>query len=295
MDNYVYTRPRYDRRNIPARKKKRKDKEGGRFLETFLMQIVVAVLILISVVVLKNVSSPSAKNVETKVKQIFYYNIQISDIYQGIDRMFNEMKTIQKGTEESKVKPEAENPKSVSFDGTEDSGEGSLTYSDSIEEYNIDPEEIPAGTANKGGAGANSPNFMYVSNSSFIAPVYGVITSPYGRRIHPIKKTVSLHTGVDIKANEGVSIKAALGGEVIEACFESTYGNHVKISHPGGFVTLYAHCSKLLVKKGDKVKQGDIIAKVGATGVADGPHLHFEISKDGKHQDPLNYIKLPEN
>lgn len=117
------------------------------------------------------------------------------------------------------------------------------------------------------------------------------ITSGYGNRFHPILKKYKLHTGIDISGRSGVSIVAAAKGTVIKAGWENGYGNTVVIDHGGKIATLYAHCSKILVKTGQKVETGQTIAKVGSTGWSTGPHLHFEVIKDGKCTNPLGYLK----
>lgn len=117
------------------------------------------------------------------------------------------------------------------------------------------------------------------------------VVSGYGMRKHPILKKYKMHTGIDIDANKGDPIVAANNGTVIIAKYQSGYGNTVVIDHGGGITTLYAHCSKLLVKVGDEVKAGQKIALVGSTGLSTGPHLHFEVRKDGKTRDPLAPIK----
>ncbi len=116
------------------------------------------------------------------------------------------------------------------------------------------------------------------------------IDSYFGNRLHPILKKYKMHTGVDIDAAYGASIVAANQGVVISAGWEDGYGNTIIINHGGGITTLYAHCSSLLVKAGDTVKKGQIIAKAGQTGMATGPHLHFEVRIDGDVVNPLNYI-----
>lgn len=117
------------------------------------------------------------------------------------------------------------------------------------------------------------------------------IDSPFGYRIHPVYKKKKMHTGVDIDAALGASIVAANSGKVIFAGWKNGYGNTVIVDHGGGITTLYAHCSKLLVKTGNKVEAGQTIAKAGKTGVATGTHLHFEVRENGAVTDPLNYIK----
>ena len=121
-------------------------------------------------------------------------------------------------------------------------------------------------------------------------PGYTRLSSQFGRRVHPVTKVVKNHTGIDIPAPTGTTIVAAKGGTVIVAGVQGGYGNTVVISHGGGITTLYGHCSKLLVKNGQQVKAGATIAKVGSTGVSTGPHLHFEVRKNGTPVQPTSYF-----
>ena len=117
------------------------------------------------------------------------------------------------------------------------------------------------------------------------------ISSPYGYRIHPIFKTKKLHTGIDIPAPTGTNIIAASEGTVIYSSTLGGYGKTVMIDHGGGIVTLYAHNSSIIVSNGTKVAKGDVIAKAGSTGYSTGPHLHFEVRKNGSYVDPLPWVK----
>lgn len=121
-------------------------------------------------------------------------------------------------------------------------------------------------------------------------PSSSKISSYYGNRLHPILKKYKMHTGIDISASQGSSIVAANSGTVIMAGWQNGYGNTVVVDHGGGITTLYAHCSKLLVGVGKKVNAGDTIAKVGSTGMSTGPHLHFEVRKNGSTTDPIKYV-----
>lgn len=122
------------------------------------------------------------------------------------------------------------------------------------------------------------------------APGYYTITSPYGMRVHPIIKTFSNHSGMDIGAPMGSYAIAANDGIVTKATYSYSYGNMVIIDHGGGVTTLYAHGSEILAQVGDVVKRGDAIMKVGSTGWSTGPHLHFEIRINGTTIDPYPYV-----
>ena len=116
------------------------------------------------------------------------------------------------------------------------------------------------------------------------------ITDVFGMRLHPVYGIWKMHTGIDIGAGGGTDILAAADGTIIRTAYSSGYGNYVMIDHGGGVVTLYAHSSKILVKVGDKVKRGDVIALVGTTGCSTGYHIHFEVRVNGSYKDPLEWV-----
>ena len=123
-----------------------------------------------------------------------------------------------------------------------------------------------------------------IGTGNFIYPIRGTLTSRFGTRWG------RLHSGIDLAAPIGTYIKAADGGKVTFAGYNGPLGYMVEIDHGGGRVTWYGHCSKLFVKKGDKVFQGQHIANVGNTGHSTGPHVHFEVHINGKAKNPLNYL-----
>ncbi len=128
----------------------------------------------------------------------------------------------------------------------------------------------------------------------FSSPLRGkiIITSPFGYRIHPVYHIRLLHTGIDLRGKIGRPVYAAADGVVTFVGWLRGYGKVIVIKHKKGFETRYAHLSKILVKNGQHVKKGQVIGKVGKTGIATGPHLHFEIRKYGKPVNPLKYTRL---
>ena len=120
------------------------------------------------------------------------------------------------------------------------------------------------------------------------------ITSPFGYRTDPITGEVSFHDGVDIAAPEGTAILAAADGVVVTAnrtdSWGGSYGYYVLIQHDETYETLYAHCSEVLVKAGQEVEQGDVIALVGSTGNSTGNHLHFEVREGGSKVNPMGFF-----
>jgi murein DD-endopeptidase MepM/ murein hydrolase activator NlpD len=128
------------------------------------------------------------------------------------------------------------------------------------------------------------------TDGMFMLPVEGQHTSGFGMRMHPIDHEERLHSGMDIAAPAGTPIQAAAAGQVVFSGTQAGYGNVVVIQHEEGYSTLYAHTTANLVSVGTTVSQGQPIATVGSTGRSTGPHLHFEVRKDGKRLDPVQFF-----
>ena len=138
--------------------------------------------------------------------------------------------------------------------------------------------------------GTRSPNTDNRSSLGFIMPIkYTGITSPQGNRFHPVLKRYIYHAGVDLRAHF-IPLYASKEGKVTFAGTMNGYGKIIIIQHSGGYETRYAHLDKIGVRKGQYVKTGELIGKTGQSGRVTGPHLHFELRKNGKALNPMRYM-----
>lgn len=274
MNEEIAIRPRtYPKNSINLRKnlrkKNKKNIDNKSIWAIMLYQTIFCIILLASILIIKNTNTPLlSDNFIRNVKSVVFENFHIKDVFVKINDIVVSLKKIIVDNKEQIKTAEFSVISDIKSNTIGDLGENSIDYSI----YRVvDVEQ---------------------KEHLFINPVStGTLGSPFGERIHPIKNTPEFHKGIDIKASKGELIKASLGGEVIECGTEATYGKYIKLKHKDNFLTLYAHCSELLIKKGQIVEQGSNIAKVGDTGAAIGSHLHFEVWKDGKVVDPLIYTE----
>ncbi len=141
--------------------------------------------------------------------------------------------------------------------------------------------------------GANTPKKIprRSIDTSLRPPVNSnIVNSGYGYRRHPIGGNIRFHHGVDFKSNYGDKVFASMGGKIVEANGRGALGKHIIIRHANGLETVYGHLSRYYYRRGDSVSRGQFIGSVGSTGRTTGPHLHFEIRKNGKTVDPSKYL-----
>lgn len=136
-----------------------------------------------------------------------------------------------------------------------------------------------------------STDYLKGSGTMLDWPVRGQVTSKFGNRVHPMFKTKSNHSGIDIAAPSGTPVKAAASGEVLYVGWMRGYGQVIILDHGRNITTVYAHLSSTRVSDGQVIKAGSVIGGVGKTGNATGYHLHFEVRVNGKIQNPLSYLK----
>lgn len=177
---------------------------------------------------------------------------------------------------------ESESENTSTVEATETKGLSAEIKGEGGQDYSVDSiDEIPANVS------VNS----YVLNQRMFLPVKGETTSRFGVRNHPITNELKFHAGIDIAADSGTPIHSAFSGEVIVADYDKWNGYYLKIKHQGDIMTVYCHCQKLIVKKGDIVNAGDVIAYVGSSGSSTGPHLHFELRINNVSYDPETALK----
>lgn len=256
----------------PNEKPKRKKIQ---LLNIFLNQIIVSLLIMIGFLTMQYFEMDSAID---WIKENLSGGYGISELYTKLQNRFEKPSSsfytyIKSGenVDSSLFFQRISGEENTS--GEESSGEKSGEFITAVEGVNQMLEDI-----------------RYIKeNFDLKAPLQGTITSLFGSRESNNPVVSSYHTGLDIGANSGTDICAAHSGVVTMAKSYSSYGNCVMIENEN-LVTVYAHCSSIDVKEGQNVQQGDVIAKVGMTGNATGPHLHFEIRYEGRYIDPREIV-----
>lgn len=294
-------RSRYARHSVQGRRRKKAAREKGGLPRLITKQILVALVLLLVAVAAKSLNTPATNFVTEKIRFVLVQNIELKSVYDYLDKTVVNLK--------NSIAPPPNNAVRSGEEGaaggtdTEDKAapkDGGKSPTDSIKSP-ADSGKSPAADTLTDSYAPTQPETSVLS-ASFISepdaptgmqtPVSGILSSPWGERKDPLTGEVRFHEGIDIEANKGAAIEAALDGAVEEAGSSPSYGNYIKLGHAGGLETIYAHCSTVNAKKGETVRQGETIAKVGDTGASVGSHLHFEVLKDGKPVNPLDYIRL---
>lgn len=281
----------------------------GKMINKMIIQMIVCVIIYTCIYMLQYSNYLFSKDMVDKTKEVLSYDISIENLYNKSNEFFlNLQKKINWGvnneqndnvneeaqdqnTEETNIEnSNAESSKNTSEANNDNVDNSEISQNDaSTEVTNNDTTQLAVGgtdeTQQEEAKSQEEQDIEYVKqNVSIIWPIKGVITSRFGNRT-PTEIVTANHKGLDIAGNMGDNIVSAMDGTVVQYSEEGDYGKHLRIQS-GEVLTLYAHCSELLVQEGSTVKQGDVIAKVGATGRATGPHLHFEIRRDDRFINP---------
>ncbi len=205
---------------------------------------------------------------------------QLAQVYEAEIQAQNEIIAMIQAEEarkqaEEEAKKEQENNADPEGSGSQETDEGGGT-----EQGDGSSESSPAGDGSSTGAVFTWP-----------CPASTRVTSDYGYRESPTAGASTYHRGIDIGAPYGSDIVAAADGVVSFTGYSSSSGNYLTIDHGDGLYTVYMHCSSIVAEAGDVVSAGDVVAKVGSTGISTGNHLHFGVSKDGSYVNPWEYLK----
>ena len=205
------------------------------------------------------------------------------------NRLAEEKKTLEQSKKELEAMENQKLAKASSLTAEQKKVQKETAHLEDInEDIQREIDSIISASGSKGNG--DSGQTTKPSSGGWIYPVSAPITSQFGYRVHPVTGEKKLHTGTDFGAPMGAPIKAVKDGQVIFAGLNSGYGKMVIVDHGNGIQTLYAHSSSLNVSTGDKVKQGQVIAKVGSTGMSTGPHLHLEFLVNGSRVNPMSYL-----
>ena len=279
-------------------------------------QLVICAMIYVIFYLIKNGNYIFSQDVINKTKEFLSYDINFGQLQNQVSLFLNENKfwgeneegatsNVNEVTVNSMTEENVENTNTVVDSNNE--VDASSKQDNKESDDNANKQENTNSVGGIGGAVTNEIiedndeeksdtkksqselDIEYIKeNYSFILPVTGTVTSRYGAR-EETEVVSANHAGIDIGANTGTPIYAAMDGTVTVSSEEGEYGKHIDIEN-GEVLTRYAHCSKLLVKEGQKVKQGDKIAEVGSTGNSTGPHLHFEIRRENRTVNPEKII-----
>ena len=277
----------------------------GKMINKMIIQMIVCVIIYTCIYMLQYSNYLFSKDMVEKTKEVLSYDISIENLYNKSNEFFSNLqKKFNWGVnneQNDNVNVEAQDQNTEETNIENSNAESSEANNENVDNSEISQNDASTEVTNNdttqlavGGAdetqqeeekSQEEQDIEYVKqNVSIIWPIKGVITSRFGNRT-PTEIVTANHKGLDIAGNTGDNIVSAMDGTVVQYSEEGDYGKHLRIQS-GEVLTLYAHCSELLVQEGSTVKQGDVIAKVGATGRATGPHLHFEIRRDDRFINP---------
>lgn len=211
---------------------------------------------------------------------------QLADAYEAEIEAQNEIIAQIQAAEEERLRQEQE-AQNAAQNNQENNENENGNNSDNSSDNNSDSDSGNNSGGNNEGGSTTQPT---VSAFTWPCPSSTRITSDYGPRESPTAGASTYHKGIDIGAAYGADIVAAADGTVVFAGYSSSAGNYVTINHGGGLYTVYMHCSSLVVSKGQSVSRGQVIAKVGSTGISTGNHLHFGVSLNGSYVNPWNYL-----
>lgn len=270
-------------------------KKNYSLFKKMILQIAICLLIYFIFYLIQNSNYVFSEEVINRTKEILSYDINIQAVYSEVMQQINNL------SQSIIVDTQEQNENNINKKDTDNSIEntidedamGGAEIQDVLNEMLVASakESLNQGNIKKEQELPLTDNEYIKTNYSFIRPIEGIVSSEFGLRNVDNPIVSKNHSGIDIAANTGTVIKAAMEGTVTVSSTVGDYGHHIKITN-GDVSTLYAHCSKLYVKEGETIKQGQEIAEVGTTGKSTGPHLHFEITRGTTYINPRDILEF---
>lgn len=270
-------------------------KKNYSLFKKMILQIAICLLIYFIFYLIQNSNYVFSEEVINRTKEILSYDINIQAVYSEVMQQINNLSQsiivdTQEQNENNINKKDIDNSIENTID---EDAMGGAEIQDVLNEMLVASakESLNQGNIKKEQELPLTDNEYIKTNYSFIRPIEGIVSSEFGLRNVDNPIVSKNHSGIDIAANTGTVIKAAMEGTVTVSSTVGDYGHHIKITN-GDVSTLYAHCSKLYVKEGEIIKQGQEIAEVGTTGKSTGPHLHFEITRGTTYINPRDILEF---
>lgn len=276
------------------------EKKNYNLFKKMILQILICSIIYFIFYLIQNSNYVFSEEVINKTKEVLSYDINIQAIYSEILNGINNLsQSIAPNTEEQNNNTVNEENSNDNVKNTiDEEAMGGAEIENVITEALVTSakESVNQGIVNQDDTKQEQAppltDSEYIkAEYSFIKPIEGIVSSEFGLRNVDNPIVSKNHSGIDIAANMGTVIKAAMEGTVTISSTIGDYGQHIKITN-GDVSTLYAHCSKLYVKEGETIKQGQEIAEVGTTGKSTGPHLHFEIMRGTTYINPRDILEF---
>ena len=288
--------------NVPRRAAKRRSDASGVGERRQLVRLLICCGIFVSLVISKILLPDYMETINRKISHAMTHNMDVQAVFSSVGKAFSG---------ESKIGQFADEVYQAVFQAEEVVETASEIHISVIEnaqaldflrEYRVDSKEIFQETTQEK---PDSLAYILYSNQTlpegvsmeqallgfdYCTPVSGSISSQFGYRDHPTEGEERFHYGIDLAADSGTDILCFADGTVTAVGESSSYGKYCMIAHENGYSTLYAHCSRVTVSSGAEVQRGDVVAEVGQTGMATGPHLHFELQRDGVYLNPIYYV-----
>lgn len=280
---------------VPTTKVNSREKVEYKLFKKMILQILICLVIYFIFYLIKNSNYIFSEDVINKTKEMLSHDINFQNLYNQAIVYYNDnlksffqIEEDKNGTTNNINNNEIQNEQSTNVlengnneISNEQLGVGGGEETNEVSEVSADEQkQEPKVELTQMEIDANEIK----SNYNFILPLKGTVTSRYGPRT-PTQIISANHAGIDVGVNEGTKFISAMEGTAILVSGEGSYGNHVYIQN-GNVITVYAHCKTIYIKQGEYVKQGQEIGEVGQTGNATGPHLHFEVKKDGRTVNP---------